>query len=196
MYQFIPILTRCNNIKWCVFVTCLVCQHEVSYITSLYRDPSTQGRLLRWSMDATCVLEKTRGERKSCIFSWKLGKGEERLNYLSTYLHCFPLIFSARSITFYFHPPIKGRGTYMAGTVKSVSLLKVGRHRWGSLRCSSRPPIICWGYDKVPPCTHWTVTSHLMSAAEKKTDFGNAIVLGTMRQRITAIVQSLILRKS
>jgi len=32
---------------------------------------------------------------------------------------------SARSITFYFHPPIRGRGTYTAGTVKSVSLLKL-----------------------------------------------------------------------
>ena len=44
-------------------------------------------------------------------------------------------------------------------------------------------------------CTHWTVTSHLMSAAEKKTAFKIATVVGTMRQRITATVQSLILRK-
>jgi len=53
-------------------------------------------------------------------------KGEERLNYLSTYLHCLPQSyflknFLARSITFYFHPPISGRGTYRMGTVKSVS---------------------------------------------------------------------------
>ena len=63
-------------------------------------------------------------------------KGEERLNYLTTYLHCLPLILFARSIrpTFYFHPPIRGRGTYMAGTVKSVSLLKVG---WKSVDFSS-----------------------------------------------------------
>ena len=39
-------------------------------------------------------------------------------NFLARYAH---------SITFYFHPPIRGRGTYTAGTVKSVSLLKVGR---------------------------------------------------------------------
>jgi len=37
-------------------------------------------------------------------------KGGKRLNYLSIYLHCFPLIFSkilarsARLIIFYFHP--------------------------------------------------------------------------------------------
>ena len=69
--------------------------------------PLKHGRSLRpW---------KNEGERKSCIFSWKLGgkiKGEERLNYLNTYLHCFPLFFlknflacSARSLTYYFHPP-------------------------------------------------------------------------------------------
>ena len=55
--------------------------------------PLKHGRSLR--------LWKNEGERKSCIFSWKLGGrkikgggGEERLNYLSTYLHRLPLIFS------------------------------------------------------------------------------------------------------
>ena len=52
--------------------------------------PLKHGRSLRpW---------KNEGERKSCIFSWKLGgrkiKGEERLSYVSTYLHWLPLIFS------------------------------------------------------------------------------------------------------
>ena len=91
-----------------------------------------QGRLLHWSMDAACVLEKDEGERKSCIFSWKLGGRKTKLlkhifalfssYFLKNFLAC-----SSRSITFYFHPPIRGRGSYTAGTVKSVSLLKVGR---------------------------------------------------------------------
>jgi len=97
-----------------------------------------QGRLLHWSMDAACVLEKTRGERKSCIFSWKLGeeklRGEERLNYLSTYLHRLPLIFSKifslatlARLHFIFSPQLGDTEHNTAKTVKSVSLLKVGR---------------------------------------------------------------------
>jgi len=47
-------------------------------------------------------------------------RGEERLNYLNTVIFAlfssyFLKIFlarSARSITLYFHPPIRGRGTY------------------------------------------------------------------------------------
>jgi len=77
-------------------------------------------------MDAACVLEKTRGNENHAYFRENWGElmgGEERLNYLS--LHCLPPIFSkifsvatyARSITFYFNPPIRGRGTYTSGTV-------------------------------------------------------------------------------
>ena len=85
-------------------------------------------------MDAACVLEKTRGAKIMHIFV-KIGgeeklRGEERLNYLNTFALCsyyFLKNFLARSLTFYFHPPFRGHGTYTAGTVKSVSLLKVGR---------------------------------------------------------------------
>ena len=60
--------------------------------------PRIQGRLLHWSIDAACILEKNEGERKSCIFSWKFGgeiKGGERINYLSIYFHCL-LLFSQK----------------------------------------------------------------------------------------------------
>ena len=58
-----------------------------------------QGRLLHWSMDAACVLEKTRGGDENHAYfreNWDEEKlrGEERLNYLSTYLYCLLLIFS------------------------------------------------------------------------------------------------------
>jgi len=88
-------------------------------------------------MDAACVLEKTRGERKSCKV--KVGGGRKIKGARKTKLlkHLFALSSSyflknflaryARSITFYFHSEISGCGTNTAGTVKFVSLLKVGR---------------------------------------------------------------------
>jgi len=51
-------------------------------------------------MDAACVFEKTRGNENHAYFRENWGEeklregGEERLNYLSTYLHRLPLIFS------------------------------------------------------------------------------------------------------
>ena len=65
-------------------------------------------------------------------------RGEERQNYLSTYLHFAlsssyflkKIYRSLRSLDYIsFSPPIRGHGNigYTAGTVKSVSLLKVGR---------------------------------------------------------------------
>ena len=137
----------------------VLCNHKCAFIhilnsTHAPATPCTkqrtfrQGRLLlHWSMDAACVLEKTRGKRKSCIFSWKLGgriiKGEERLKLLK---HIFALLSSyflknflarsARSITFYFHPPITVRGSYTSafksGTEKrrfSVPLLMTWCHQ-------------------------------------------------------------------
>ena len=95
---------------------------EVSRLRGSAPYPSAQGCLLHWSMDAACVLEKTRGNENHAYFRENWGeeklRGEERLNYSSTYLHCL-LLFSqknfldryARSITFYFHPPIRGCGT-------------------------------------------------------------------------------------
>jgi len=71
--------------------------------------------------------------------SVKIGEGEKHLGGRKTKLlkHIFALFSSyflknfldrsVRSITFYFRPPIGGRGTYTAGTVKSISLLQVGR---------------------------------------------------------------------
>ena len=99
---------------------------------------SCQGRLLHWSMDAACVLEKTRGTKIMHIFVKNGGrkiKGVERLNYSSACLHCLPLIFSKifslaiRSLDYIlFSSPNQGtRNIYTARTVKSVSLLKVGR---------------------------------------------------------------------
>jgi len=101
----------------------------------------TQGRLLHWSMDAACVLEKTRGERKSCIFSWKLGgrkiKGGRKTKLLKHILHCF-LLFSqkfSRSLRSldYFLFSSSNQGMRTAGAVKSVSLLKV---EWKNVRFS------------------------------------------------------------
>ena len=117
-----------------------------------HRDPR-QGRLLHWSMDAACVLEKTRGNENHAYFRQNWGKeklrGEERLHYLNTYLHCFPLIFSkkilacyAHSITFYFHPPIRERGTYTARTVKSITL-KTGTKK----RRFSFPLLMTWCHE-------------------------------------------------
>ena len=79
-------------------------------------------------MDAACVLEKNEGDENHAYFRENWGiKGERKTK--STYLHCLPLIFSKifSLATLYFHAPIRGRGTYTAGMVKSVSLLKVGR---------------------------------------------------------------------
>ena len=77
-----------------------------------------QGRLLHWSMDAACVLEKTRGERKSCIFLWKLGgrkiKGGRKTKLLKHICIVF-LLFSQkfsrslRSLAYIlFSSPIQG----------------------------------------------------------------------------------------
>ena len=65
---------------------------------------------------------KIKGGRKT-----KLSLLKHTFALFSSYFLKNVLARSARSITFYFHPPIRGRGTYTAGTVKSVSLLKVGR---------------------------------------------------------------------
>jgi len=105
-----------------------------------YRPVSDQGRLLHWSMDAACVLEKNEGGTKIMHIFVKIGgeeklKGEERLNCLNTYLHRFPLIFSKifslaplARLHFIFIPHSgDAEHNYTAGTVKSVSLLKVGR---------------------------------------------------------------------
>jgi len=91
-----------------------------------------------YSMKHECSLRpwKTEGERKSCIFSWKLGREKFRGRKTKLLKHIFALSsyyflkkFLDRSIrpTFYFYPPIRGRGTYTAGAVKSVCLSKVGR---------------------------------------------------------------------
>ena len=89
-------------------------------------------------MDAACVLEKNEGGTKIMHISVKIGaeeklRGEERLNYVSIYLHCLPLIFSKifslatlARLHFIFIPN-QGPGTYTTRTVKSVSLLKVRR---------------------------------------------------------------------
>ena len=99
-----------------------------------------------WTQPAS--LKKNEGGRKSCIFSWKLGeqklRGEERLNYLSTYLHCFPLIFSQNvslaplaRLHFIFINQ-SGDAEHMAGAIKSVSLWKVGR------KSVDFPSHFCW----------------------------------------------------
>jgi len=65
--------------------------HACAWTSPFYRGVYS---IKAWTQPASL---KKRGGRKSCIFSWKLGgrkiKGG-RLNYLSTYLHRLPLIFS------------------------------------------------------------------------------------------------------
>jgi len=88
-----------------------------------------------WTQPAS--LKKQGGNENHAYFGENWGgrkiKGGRKTKLLK---HMFALFSSyflknflarfARSITFYFHPPIRGRGSYTAGTVKSVSLLKVG----------------------------------------------------------------------
>ena len=38
-----------------------------------------QGRLLHWSMDAVCVLEKTSGNENHAYFREKMGGGERKI---------------------------------------------------------------------------------------------------------------------
>jgi len=63
---------------------------------------------------------KVKGGRKTKLLEHNFAPSSSYFlkNFLARY---------ARSITFYFHPPIRGHGTYTARTVKSVSLLKVGK---------------------------------------------------------------------
>ena len=68
------------------------------------------------------IFVKIGGEEK---FRGELRK-TKLLNICIVFLKNF-LARYARSITFYFYLSIRGRGSYTAGTVKSVSLLKVGR---------------------------------------------------------------------
>ena len=99
-----------------------------------------------WTQPAS--LKKRGGNENHAYFRQNWGerkiKGEERLNYLSTYLHCLPIIFS--------------------------KILRPKRPKsvcgWGSAYDAPPDLLVGWAYDKIPPCTHWTVTSHLMSAAE------------------------------
>jgi len=79
-------------------------------------------------MGVACVLEKTRGNENRADFRENLGelRGGGRktkllkhiLTLSSSYFLKNFLARYARSITFYFHPPIRGRGTYTAKFVE------------------------------------------------------------------------------
>jgi len=94
--------------------------------------PLKHGRSMRpWKNEGGTkimhIFVKIGGERKI--------KGEERLNYLSTYLHCLPLIFSKisrslRSLDYIlFSPPIRGRGTLYDRDGKVRLTFKSGTER-------------------------------------------------------------------
>jgi len=110
-----------------------------------------------WTQPAS--LKKTRGNENHAYFRENWGEekltGEERLNYLSTYLHCL-LIFSKifllaplARLHFIFIPNQGTRNIvlYMAGTVKSISLLKVGQKGVDF-------PSHCWWPDVTKLITH------------------------------------------
>jgi len=106
-------------------------------LASVVKDVCGQGRLLHGSMDAACVLEKKRGGTNIMHIFVKIGGGKLRgkkdyitsAHICSVFL-CFLQNFlarCARSIALYFRlSPIRGRGTYTAGTVVRLTF-KVGR---------------------------------------------------------------------